>query len=216
MTCPHLPGSARLLLGRWAARLALGVAALAALPGPAAAAPSAPRAATPATKAASAPKANHPKPKSSKSSKAKKGTSRGAAKKRTTRRGKAAAAAATATGTAAATAAPPEERDPNDSSVRLPLMLRVTPALPDNLAALRSRLDSVLTAQGAAAQGATVDNVSQLGPDIYAFALRCIDAEQCQRLRLTIESERDWVAGLQLDERRHIPRAPERDSPAAR
>lgn len=127
-----------------------------------------------------------------------------------------AAAGAAATGAAATATASPEAEAPPAAGVRLPLMLRVIPSLPDNPAALRSRLDGLVSAQGEGGQGASVESVSQLGPDIYAFSLRCIDAEQCQRVRLAIESQREWVAGLQLDERRHIPRAPDRQSPAAR
>jgi hypothetical protein len=88
-------------------------------------------------------------------------------------------AAATATATAS-----PEAEAPPAAGVRLPLMLRVIPSLPDNPAALRSRLDGLVSAQGEGGQGASVESVSQLGPDIYAFSLRCIDAEQCHRVRL--------------------------------
>jgi len=102
------------------------------------------------------------------------------------------------------------------AGLQLPLMLRTTPSLPDNPAALQSRLDSLVAHQGTSAAGAEVSGVRQLAPDIYAFSLRCADAEQCQRLRMAIESERDWVAGLQLDERRNIPKPPERHAPSAR
>lgn len=128
----------------------------------------------------------------------------------------AAAAGGAAGGGAAAVAATPIQQEPERPGIRLPLMLRTVPSLPDNPEALQSRLDSIVAAQGASAQGAQVSGVRQLAPDIYAFSLQCADAEQCQRLRLAIEREIDWVAGLQLDERRHLPPPPERSAPAAR
>lgn len=160
------------------------------------------------------------------SSKTTRKTTRTAASKRTrtsTRAGKssstsskakaATAAPAAVAGTAAAAATPDETPV---SGIHLPLMLRSTPSLPDNPTALQARLDSLLAAQGKAAQGAQVSGVRQLGPDIYAFSLQCADAVQCQRLRMVIEEQREWVAGLQLDERRNIPKPPERSAPAAR
>lgn len=139
-------------------------------------------------------------------------TSTRAGKSSTSSKAKAAAAAPAAlAGTAAAT---PDETPVN--GIHLPLMLRSTPSLPDNPAALQARLDSLLGAQGTAAQGAQVSSVRQLGPDIYAFSLQCADAVQCQRLRMVIEEQHEWVAGLQLDQRRNIPKPPERSAPAAR
>lgn len=129
--------------------------------------------------------------------------------------------AKTTAGTAAAAAggaavADTATTDAPTQGIRLPLMLRTVPSLPDSPAALQARLDSIVAAQGVAGTNVQVSGVRQLAPDIYAFSLQCTDAEQCQRLRLAIENERDWVAGLQLDERRNIPRPPERSSPAAR
>jgi len=135
-----------------------------------------------------------------------------------TARATGAPAATTGTAATAAAAAPAaaQMNEPPGHGIRLPLMLRTTPSLPDSPAALQARLDSIVAAQGASTSDVQVSGVRQLAPDIYAFSLQCADAEQCQRLRLAIEKERDWVAGLQLDERRNIPRPPERSSPAAR
>lgn len=212
MRCPHPPGPTRLLLAAVVAALCTwGVPALAAPKSNAAAAsaaaPSKSKKATPAKAPA---KATKP---STQAAPKKSGKARGKAGRGTKAAGGAAAAVA---GAAAATTAAAPEAEAPASGVRLPLMLRVLPSLPDNPAALRSRLDGLVSAQGEGGQGASVESVSQLGPDIYAFSLRCIDAEQCQRVRLAIESQREWVAGLQLDERRHVPRAPDRQSPAAR
>lgn len=228
MRCPHPPGPTRLLLAAllaalctWGAPAAL-AAPKSAAPAASAAAPSKTKKTTPAknagkpatkttskkttTKGRTGTKAN-----TKAGSKAPGKTSSGGA-------GAGAAAGAAAAGAGGAVASPTAggETEAPVSGVRLPLMLRVTPSLPDNPAALRSRLEGLVSAQGEGGQGAAVDSVSQLGPDIYAFSLRCVDAEQCQRVRMAIESQREWVAGLQLDERRHIPRAPDRQSPAAR
>lgn len=129
---------------------------------------------------------------------------------------KAGAAGAAATSAGAATLADTPATEAPVQGLRLPLMLRTVPSLPDNPAALQVRLDSIVAAQGEGATNAQVSGVRQLAPSIYAFSLQCADAEQCQRLRLAIEREIDWVAGLQLDERRHIPRAPDRNDPSAR
>jgi hypothetical protein len=155
-----------------------------------------------------------PAPAKSKTAKTAKGRKRAAAAcKPGTAKTTAGAAAAAAGGAAVADTAPPEAPT---RGVHLPLMLRTMPSLPDSPASLQARLDSIVAAQGMAATDVQVSGVRQLAPDIYAFSLQCADAEQCQRLRLAIENERDWVAGLQLDERRNIPRPPERSSPAAR
>lgn len=219
MRCPTPSGLARLFL------VAL-VPTLCAVGSPTAqAAPKKAATAKPAASAASAPARKKQKPTSSTAKKAGKPskatprkTSRGhpSAASKAKAAGAAGAAAAGAAGADEAAASAPDTQLPDGTGVRLPLMLRVNPSLPDDTAALRSRLEGIAQAQGEAARGAEIDPVTQLGPGIYAFALRCTDAEQCQRLRLAIESERDWVAGLQLDERRRVPRAPERQSPAAR
>jgi hypothetical protein len=234
MKCPHLPGMTGLpnckpaLVGLLVSlALALGQVAQAA-PKPTASGTQAVKTAakTPAKTSTQARTKTRAKTKSSKSGKAVGKTTSKAPSKRnrtSTRAGKssstsskakaATAAPAAVAGTAAAAAT--QDETPV-SGIHLPLMLRSTPSLPDNPAALQARLDSLLAAQGKAAQGAQVSGVRQLGPDIYAFSLQCADAVQCQRLRMVIEEQREWVAGLQLDERRNIPKPPERSAPAAR
>lgn len=208
MTCPHPPGRTRPRSGKaTGALLTIALALLWPSAGQAA-----PQAAHAPAASASQPKAT--KKKAAPAKPAKKGTRATTSKhRRATKAGTAGAAAGT--GAAAATPADPPDNPP-DSGIRLPLMLRTIPSLPDNPAALQARLDSLIAMQGAAGQGAQASGVRQLGPDIYAFSLHCADAAQCQRLRLAIEGERDWVAGLQLDERRNIPKTPDRHAPSAR
>lgn len=236
MTCPHLPGLTRLLwrplaLACMAVTLALSQAPVAEA-APKKAAPKTTAKATAKTSAKASSKTTAKKATSVKSGAA--GTRKAAtvctpapAKSKKAKGRKHAPAAACKPGTAkttagtaaaagvAAMAATPTAESPTQG-VRLPLMLRTVPSLPDSPAALQARLDSIVAAQGVAGANVQVSGVRQLAPDIYAFSLQCTDAEQCQRLRLAIENERDWVAGLQLDERRNIPRPPERSSPAAR
>lgn len=220
MRCLHSSRLAALLLAGWIGALCTWAPAAVAAPTSTQAKASAPAASQPRTKNSppdNAPKASRKSTSSKNTAKTAGKSAKGAASKKTRKssRGKAAGAAAAAAAGAgtAANAATTEPSSATETGVRLPLMLRVNPSLPDNAAALRSRLEGLVQSHAA---DASVDSVTQLGPDIYAFSLRCADAEQCQRLRMAIESERDWVAGLQLDERRHVPRAPDRHSPAAR